>query len=215
MFLLIPMLIKSQHLKNQLGTCYMFNTTHEISESFSLKNSAHIRFFELAQVYQQEIYRVGLFYNVNEHLNITGGMVYSVKEDNYKKPSNKTYEYRYYEDFNWKTSFNNLRINSRIRLEHSINNNEISEKFNHRIRFGATLQYPILKNTTLYLFDEVFFDVSDRVLSENRTGFGLTNNISEVLKFQLGYMHTHQINTFSKRLQDGLLINTDLRKKTS
>lgn len=208
-FLFIPIIIQSQNPEEKTGTWYMFNANNKISDSFSLKTSAHIRFFELAQFYQQEIYRAGLSYNINKRFSLTGGMVYSIKEENYKTTSNKTYEYRYYSDFNWKTTFNKLQLKPRLRLEHNTNSKTDFEDFSHRIRFGATLQYPILKNTTLYFFDEVFFNVSDQVLGENRTGFGLTNNISEVLKFQLGYMHTHQINTFSKRLQVGLLLKTD------
>lgn len=208
-FLCIPLIIQSQNPEDKLGTWYMFNANNKISESLSLKTSAHIRFFELAQVYQQEIYRAGLSYNVNKRFSLTGGMVYSIKEENYKTNSNKTYEYRYYSDFNWKTSLNKLQLKPRIRLEHSTNSKTNFEEFSHRIRFGATLQYPILKKTTLYFFDEVFFNFSDEIFGENRTGFGLTNSITDMLKIQLGYMHIHQTNTFLNRLQVGILLKTD------
>lgn len=208
-FLYIPLLTQSQNTEDKLGTWYMLNTNNKISKSLSLKTSAHIRFFELAQFYQQEIYRAGLSYNANKRFSLTGGMVYSIKEENYKTNSNKTYEYRYYSDFNWKTTFNKLQLKPRIRLEHSANSKTDFEEFSHRIRFGATLQYPILKKTTLYFFDEVFFNFSDEIFGENRTGFGLTNSITDMLKIQLGFMHINQTDTFLNRLQVGLLLKTD------
>jgi hypothetical protein len=214
-FLLVTTIIYSQNPEKEIGSWYMYNGNNQISESLSIKTSAHIRFFELTQFYQQEVYRAGLTYKVSDSFNLTGGMVYSIKEENYNSASNKTYEYRYYEDFNWKTKYNALSVKPRIRLEHSTNSNSGFEEFNHRIRFGTTLEYPVLKKTSVYVFNEVFLNFTPESFGENRIGAGLVKSMSDKLKLQFGYMHINFRETFLNRLQVGLLINTDLRKKTS
>lgn len=215
LFLFITITSYTQNAKDKLGTWYMYNGNNQISESLSIKTSAHIRFFELIEFYQQEVYRAGLTYKINSNFNVTGGMVYTIKESNFKGESNKIYEYRYYEDFNWKANYKALSIKPRIRLEHSANNTSDFEIFNHRIRFGTTLEYPILKETSIYIFDEVFLNFAPETFGENRIGAGLVKSMSDLLKLQLGYMHINFGDTFLNRLQIGLLINTDLRKKTS
>lgn len=214
-FTFFAMAVLAQNPKDKLGSWYMYNGNNQISESFSIKTSAHVRYFELIKFYQQEVYRAGLTYKVSNNFNVTGGMVYSIKEDNYIGTSNKVNEYCFYEDFNWKTSYKLLIIKPRIRLEHSANSNTNFKKFNHRIRFGTTLQYPVLKKTIVYIFDEVFFNFKQEIFGENRIGAGLIKSISDLLKIQLGYMHINFGDTFLNRLQIGLLINTDLQKKTS
>lgn len=191
----------------------MYNGNFKISESFSLKTSAHVRFFKLVQFYQQEIYRAGLTYSINKNFNITAGMVYSIKEDNFKSESEKTYEYRFYEDFNWIIKHNNFLIRPRIRIEHSTNNNTNFNVFHHRIRFGTSLQYPILKKTVAYVFDEIFLNANKEVFGENRVGAGFIYTISKPIRFQLGYMHINFGDTHLNRLQIGILINADLHKK--
>lgn len=185
----------------------MLNTNNKISEKFSLKASAHLRYFEIFRFYQQEIYRVGLSYNKSKNFNITLGMVFSTKKNFKLAPNN--YEYRYYSDFNWKTFTKKLDIKPRIRIENSLNSMSDFEKFDSRIRFGLTFNYPILKKTDLYFFDEIFFNFSEKKFGENRIGFGFTNKISEVLKFQLGFLNIYQTDIAINRLQLGILLNTD------
>ncbi|MDB2385148.1 DUF2490 domain-containing protein [Polaribacter sp.] len=207
--------VYSQNPEKKLGSWYMYNGNNKISESFSIKTSAHIRYFELAEFYQQEVYRAGLTYNVDKNFNFTSGMVYSIKENNYKSNSDKTYEYRFYEDFNLKTTYGKLQFKHRIRLEHSTNNATNFKKFNNRIRFGVTLQYPLYQKLDFYVFDEIFLNFKSEAFGENRTGAGFIYTISNSLKFQLGYMHIHFAETHLDRLQIGLLINTNLCKKNS
>lgn len=193
----------------------MYNGNNQISESFSIKTSAHVRFFELLKFYQQEIYRAGLTYKVSNSFNATGGMVYSIKEDIFKGDSNKVNEYRFYEDFNWKNNYKLLVIKPRIRLEYNSNSTTNFKEFNHRIRFGTTLQFPVLNKIVMYVFDEIFLNFKPETFGENRIGAGFIHTVSKPIKFQLGYMHIDFGNTYLHRLQLGLLINTDLRKKTS
>ena len=79
---------QAQNSENGLGTWYMYNGSHKVSKKYTLKTSAHIRFFELASEYQQEIYRLGINYRFNKKLNVTGGMVYSITDTSYKEDFN-------------------------------------------------------------------------------------------------------------------------------
>ncbi len=89
-------------VEKELGTWYMYNGSHKISDKIKLKTSAHFRYFELASEYQQEIYRLGLNYDFNKKINITGGLVYSITDTSYKSDLPDLYEYRFYQDLNIK-----------------------------------------------------------------------------------------------------------------
>ena len=85
-FSIFSFVIKAQNsAEKELGTWYILNASHRLSEKIKLTTNAHFRYYELASEYQQEIYRVGLNYRFNPKINITGGMVYSITDTSYKE----------------------------------------------------------------------------------------------------------------------------------
>ena len=78
----------------------MYNGSHEISDKFALKTMAHFRYFEVANAFQQEIYRLGVNYSFNPKTNITLGVSYASANLAYDAASINLYEYRFYEDLN-------------------------------------------------------------------------------------------------------------------
>lgn len=46
----------------------MYNGTHLLTKKINLKTSAHFRYFDVANNYQQEIYRVGINYTFNKKI---------------------------------------------------------------------------------------------------------------------------------------------------
>jgi len=199
--------------ENKLGAWYMYNGSHILSGKIKLTTSAHFRYFKLATAYQQEVYRMGLNYAFNKTINVTGGIVYSIKDTSYKTEGSDLYEYRFYQDLNIKDNWGKVYVNHRVRLAQRFTRQNFINKTRHRIRYGLFLKYPILKNWQLYGFNETFIKFAIKSFGENRTGLGFIRKISNQLKLRVGYMHIKFANTFLNRIQLGIVLNTNHIKK--
>jgi len=214
-FLLCISKIQSQNsAENKLGTWFMYNGTHKISENLKLKTAAHFRYYELTTEYQQEIYRVGLNYTFNKTINVTGGGVYSITDTSYKTNAPNLYEYRFYQDVNIKDHWSKIEVKHRIRLAQRFKRQNFNNTIKHRIRYGLFLNYPISKNWETYAFSEVFIKFATKPYSQNRTGAGMIKKITKAVKVKLGYFYTKFSNSSLHRLQLGIILNTDFTKKT-
>lgn len=200
--------------EDQLGTWYMYNGSHQLSEKYKLTTSAHVRYFELASEYQQEIYRVGLNYAFTNKINATAGIVYSITDTSYKTDAPNLYEFRFYQDVFLKDNWGKFDVKHRVRLAQRFREQNSIKKTTHRIRYGLFVNYPILKNLTAYGFNEIFIKFASKSFGQNRTGFGFIQKIDKQLKLKLGYMHTLFSSTKSHRLQLGIILNTNHIKKT-
>ena len=200
---------QAQNSENELGTWYMYNGSHKVSKKYTLKTSAHIRFFELASEYQQEIYRLGINYRFNKKLNVTGGMVYSITDTSYKEDLPNLYEFRFYQDANYKQKWASFLANHRIRLAQRFTAQNSKKETRHRIRYGLFLNYPLSTSFKIYTFNEVFIKFARKSFSQNRTGIGIIQKINKQINLRLGYMHTLFSNASSHRLQLGIILNTN------
>ena len=195
--------------ENKLGTWYMYNGSHKISENYTLKTSFHVRYFEFITEYQQEIYRLGINYKINNSTDFTLGSVYSITDSSYKSDLPDLYEYRFYQDLNIKNKWGDFGVKHRVRLAQRFRRKNFENKTTHRIRYGLFLSYPISKELTTYGFNETFIKFAKKSFGQNRTGFGFLQKMSEQLKLKLGYMYTHFSGTKSHRLQLGIILNTN------
>ena len=214
-FILIGFKIKAQNPEDKLGTWYMYNGSHKLSEKYTLKTSAHVRFFELASEYQQEIYRTGLTYHFNKKLNVIGGVVYSITDTSYKTDAPDLYEFRFYQDVNYKVNWGKFSGKHRVRLAQRFMEQNSIKETKHRIRYGLFLNYPIFKNLKMYGFNEIFIKFAVKSFSQNRTGIGFIQKINKQVNLRFGYMHTLFSNETSHRLQLGLILNTNHTKNQS
>lgn len=195
--------------ENKLGTWYMYNGSHKLSKNIKLKTSAHFRYYELASEYQQEIYRIGLNYNLTKKVNITGGVVYSITDTSYKSNLPDLYEYRFYQDVNLKDNWNKIQVNQRVRLAQRFKRENFKNEIKHRIRYGLFLKYPLSQKWETYAFSEIFIKFAAKAFSQNRTGAGFIRGINENLKLKLGYFYTKFSNSSLHRLQLGIILNTN------
>ena len=195
--------------KNKLGTWYMYNGSHKLSEKYTLKTSFHVRYFEFITEYQQEIYRLGLNYKINKKLDFTFGSVYSITDSSYKTNLPDLYEFRFYQDLSLKNNWKKLGLKHRVRLAQRFRRKNAENKTTHRIRYGLFANYPLSKQLTSYAFNEIFIKFATKTFGQNRTGFGILQNLSKQLKLKVGYMYTQFSETKSHRLQLGILLNTN------
>jgi hypothetical protein len=195
--------------EKELGTWYMYNGSHKISDKIKLKTSAHFRYYELASEYQQEIYRVGLNYDFNKKINITGGLVYSITDTSYKSDLPDLYEYRFYQDLNIKDTWSSIQVNHRVRLAQRFKRQNFTNEIKHRIRYGLFLKRPISKNWDTYAFSELFIKFASKPYSQNRTGAGFIKKLNDKINLKLGYFYTQFSNKGLHRLQLGVTLNTN------
>ena len=198
--------------ENKLGTWYMLNGSHKISEKYSLKTAIHFRYFELATEYQQEIYRLGVNYKINKSLDFTFGTVYSITDVSYKTNSPDLYEYRFYQDLSFKKKWKAFSVKHRVRLAQRFRRQNFENKTTHRIRYGLFLSYPVSRKLTAYGFNEIFIKFAKRAFGQNRTGFGFFQKLINQLRLRAGYMYTQFSKTKSHRLQIGFILNTNHKK---
>ena len=84
----------------------------------------------------------------------------------------------------------------------------------HRLRYRLGTKVKLSNNLFFNISNEVFANFKNQVFTENRFYAAVGFNISKSNNIQLGYLN-HEINKLNlNRLQVGLFIKTDLRKKT-
>lgn len=201
--------------ENQLGNWYMYNGSHKLSDKFALKTMAHFRYFEVASQFQQEIYRLGINYSLNQKANITLGVSYATADLVYDTASINLYEYRIYEDLNLKSNWNKLIIKQRFRLEHRfIHKNIITNITQSWIRHDLNLAYKLSKKWSTYIFNELFLNLdSNKRFAQNWTGAGFIHQLSKKIKLKIGYFQIKSPTNILKRVQLGIILNTNHTKK--
>ena len=214
--LLVTNLQAQKSPENRLGTWYMYNGSHKLSEKIALKTMAHFRYFELASAFQQEIYRLGVNYAFNPKVNVTLGASYATADLAYDTPSNYLYESRIYEDLNLKASWKNFKLRHRFRFEQRfIHKNSITDVFEHWLRYDLNIKYPLSSTWSVYIFNELFLNLDrNKRFSQNWTGAGFLYKWHENITLKMGYFQIKTPNVILKRLQLGIIIHTDFSKKT-
>ena len=202
--------------EDQLGTWYMYNGSHKLSEKYSLKTMAHFRYFELASEFQQEIYRLGINYAFNPKTNLTLGVSYSTGDLAYDTSSIDLYESRFYEDLNLKSIWGKFNARHRFRLEQRfIQKNITVDQFQNWLRYDLNVSYPLSNNWSVYAFNEIFLNLNrSKTFAQNWTGAGFIYKLNKSIKLKTGYFQIKLPNTVLKRLQLGVILNTDFTKKT-
>jgi hypothetical protein len=197
--------------ENKLGTWYMYNGSHKISEKYALKTMAHFRYFELASEFQQEIYRLGINYTFNPKTNLTIGASYATGDLVYNVSSPHLYEWRLYEDLNLKSKWGKFKAKHRIRLEHRfIHKNIFTDETQNWIRYDLNLSYPLTKKWSAYIFNELFLNLDrSKRFAQNWTGGGFLHQLNNNFKLKLGYFQIKSSSSVLKRLQLGIIINTN------
>ena len=202
--------------KDKLGTWYMYNGSHKVSDKFAIKTMAHFRYYEVTSEFQQEIYRLGANYSFNPKTNLTLGLAYSTGDLNYDASSANLYEYRFYEDLNLKSNWWKFNASHRIRLEHRfIHKNRTEDVTQSWVRYNLNIAYPLSKKWSVYVFNELFLNLDrGKRFAQNWTGAGLLHKLNKNLKFKMGYFQIKSPTKVLKRLQLGVILNTDFTKKT-
>lgn len=199
--------------EDKLGSWYMLDANHRISDDFSIKTGFQLRTFEVFNNLNVLFYYTGVNYRLNKKTTITLAYCY-LDIDRTFAISGEThlYENRPYEQIIYKHKLSNLQIYHRLRLEHRFLNFNHKHTTLHRFRYCLGTKLNLNKTLFIAINDEIFVNLQGEVLTENRFYTALGINLSKGNNIQLGYLN-HEINNQNlHRLQVGLFIKTDLRK---
>ncbi len=195
----------------ELGVWYMYNGSHRVSEKFSIKSMAHFRFFEFGEDMQQFIGRFGANYKINKTFGVTLGYAYLNTDTSYEVDGGTFGDHRIYEDVLANHKIGALKFAHRLRAEQRF----FRSQTGHFIRYQLALSYPIATKWSTYLYDEVFFDFDGEAYNQNWLGVGVKYQLSKVIKLQMGYMSINANHQNFDRIQLGIAISTDHRKKNT
>ena len=80
---------------------------------------------------------------------------------------------------------------------------------------NLNVSYPFAKNWDVYIFNELFLNLDrGKRFAQNWTGAGLLHQLNKKVKLKMGYFQIKSPTTVLKRLQLGIILNTDFTKKT-
>ncbi|GAB5399825.1 MAG: DUF2490 domain-containing protein [Aureisphaera sp.] len=202
--------------EDDLGAWYMLFTTNKISEEFSIHAEAQFRYYETFGNFNQLLLRTGLNYHISEKAMVTLGYGNITTDTNFGEidgEENVT-ENRIYQQFVLRNSVGKFKFSHRYRLEqrfidHPITGNDTQ----HRARYFLRVTYPINDDWFLTAYDEVFINLQEPIFGQNRLYAALGYNVSSNLAIQAGYLKNHFTGRNFDRLQLGVFLKTDLRKK--
>jgi len=201
--------------EEELGSWYMFIGTHRVSDNISINTGVQFRYYEVFTNYNLDLFYTGLNYHINPNTVLTLNYGYLDIDRSIEFTTIKnTIEHRVYEQISHKHQLWEIPIHHRLRLEHRFLHTMTKNTIQNRLRYR--LGTNIKLNTTLFLVvhNEFFLNFTEEAFRENRAYAALGITINKSIKLQLGYMK-HHINDFNlNRLQFGLYLNTDLRKKS-
>lgn len=201
--------------EEELGAWYMYFGTSRISERLSIHSEAQFRYYETTGNFNQLLLRTGLNYHINPEAIATLGYGYISTDGSFDEPvgSLDSREHRIFQQFIVKNKLSVVDLEHRYRLEQrfiSLGGNSNTE---HRARYRLQIQFPIAGDFFASLYDEIFLNLQGEVFGQNRAYAALGYRVSPNLSVQLGYLKNHFPAAHYDRLQVGVFLNTDFRKK--
>ena len=200
--------------EKNLGSWYFIYATHKISNNWSALTGFEERNFEALKNYNLTLYHGAVNYKLFNNLTTSLGYMYLDIDRTFDPdvdPNLK--EKRYYEQVFFKSSILKHPFDHRIRLEHRHLNSMGNTTIIHRIRYRFRTKVNL--NNTFYVTasNESFFNFKGDLYQENRFIAALGLKATKNIALEAGYLGHYINNLHLDRLQVGIYINTDLRKK--
>lgn len=201
--------------EEKLGAWYMYFGSHSISDRLSVVSGVQIRDYEFLTNLQHRFYHTGLNYNNNSK--VTSGFGYgylyadfSFEDTIGEMPYN---EHRIYEQIQLKSKFWEFTCNSRFQLEQRFMDYGYKSRTKLRSRYRLQVSLPISELLFINVYNELFLNLQDNLFDQNRLYAALGIKITSDYKFQIGYLRHSYSSIGFNRLQLGVSIKTDLRKR--
>jgi len=202
--------------EDKLGAWYMYSGTHKISEKLNLKSMIQVRTYETVSDFNIFFALAGGSYHVNNNLSANLNYGFLRWDRSFEDTDNPdTIEHRINESLSLSNKSGKFSFVNRLGLDHRFIDNKSSYETQHRVRYKFNLKHPISNGLYVSVFDEIFYNLERFKFQQNRLYGALGINLTNTCKFELGYMKWSFKSISFDRLQLGLSIKTDWRKKDS
>lgn len=200
--------------KDKVGAWYMLDATHKVANKLSIKSGVQLRSFEILDNINLLFLYTGVNYHLNKKTTLTLAYCFlDIDRSFIITGESHLYENRPYEQISYKQKLFKTPIQHRLRLEQRFLNFQHTQTTLHRLRYRLGTKVKLSNTLFLNISNEIFANFKNQVFTENRLYAAIGFNISKSNNIQLGYLN-HEINKLNlNRLQLGLFIKTDLRKK--
>jgi hypothetical protein len=202
--------------ENTLGAWYMLDANHTVSNKFSVKTGLQLRSYEVLDNINLLFLYTGVNYSIKKNTTLTLTYCYLDIDKTFTDVGYPhQYENRFYEQLSYKHKILNIPIYHRFRVEHRFLNYIHKLEDKHRVRYTLGTKINLSKDFFINTNNEFFANLKEDTFTENRFYAAIGLNVSKNNNVQFGYLN-HKINGLNlHRLQVGLYIKTDLRKKTN
>lgn len=200
--------------EKNLGSWYMYYGNHTISDKWSLLTGFEERNYQTFKNYNLVLFNVGVNYKITNKITATISYMYLDIDRSFDADIvPNTIEHRHYEQINFATNYFKLPFSHRVRLEHRHLNTLGTYSQKNRVRYRFKGSIPINKDFYFTASNESFLNFKGDVYTENRLYTAVGLKASKIVSIEVGYLN-HYINELHlNRLQLGLFIKTDFRKK--
>jgi Protein of unknown function (DUF2490) len=197
-----------------LGSWNILNVKYTMDDKWSVFGEAQLRSLKFYTHFHYYEYKGGLNYRMHPSLTLTLGLgnYDTYKEGgNFVLPKNND-EFRLWPQIVLLQSLGKLRIEQRYRAEFRFTSNG----YRNRFRYRTGLSYPFGKQSKgfspfqISMSNELFFTNNEPYFERNRLLLAVNYRISQLVSYQLGYLHQfdYKINDETGRdfLQIGIFI---------
>ncbi len=200
--------------EDNLGSWYMYSGSHKISNKISLNSAVQIRTYEPISNFNIFFLSTGASYSINKNLSAAFNYAYQNWDKSFESNDvPNTNEHRIVETISLKNLVGKTSLSNRLRLENRFIDNNSSRETQHRLRYRFLANFPLNKKLFLNFYNELFYNLKGFKFQQNRLYGALGIKATDNYSFQLGYMkHSFKTRAFD-RLQFGIAIKTDWRKK--
>ena len=209
-----PLFSSSQsNPEDKLGSWFTYSGIHRVTEKISINTCAQIWLYEVDSNFNFMLLNTGISYHISPKFTTSISYGYADIDGGLETNAQHTFENRIYEQIAYKHNILKLPIDHRIRIEHRFLNTPNENKTKHRLRYRLGTKIKLNNNLFIRLNNEFLATFQNDIGTENRLYGALGIHIFKSSNVQLGYLN-RKINGLNlHRLQVGVSIKTDLRRK--
>jgi len=201
--------------EKKLGAWYTLAGSHKISNKVSITTLGQLRFYNATDNLGIGLALASVNYKFYPQL--TGSIGYMrLKIDKTFEDlaeENDINENRLFEQIIFTDKIGKVNIKHRYMLEHRFLDLGSKTDFQQRMRYRLQFIIPLSKKLFINAYDEIILNLQGNLFSQNRLYGALGYKFNKNLNLQLGYLkHRFQTKSFD-RLQVGVFLKTDFRKK--
>lgn len=199
--------------EDKLGSWFTYSGTHKVSDNFSASTLAQVWMFEVAENFNFLLLYGAINYQATPKLTTTLGYGYGDIDGGFYTNKPHNYENRVFEQLTFKHKVSSLPIDHRFRIEQRFFHKLDFKSTSHRLRYRLGTIINLNKALFIRLNNEFLVSLENDMLTENRLYGALGINLSKSCNLQLGYLNRKIKGLNLHRLQVGLFLKTDHRKK--